>query len=150
MEQPKTQVPEEQQRRESESLEEYLGSFYDTSGLARRYGCSEADVAAMVRDGVLVAVPTDEDDLLYPAFQFTEATVPHPDMVAFVAYLRTRGYEGMDIAMHLRMTANPYAYYTSSQDASSTIALIHGGRVQDAIGFWEQYYKVLDGPSGWY
>lgn len=151
MERPQTTPYEAAANQEDDStIEEYLGPFYDMSGLMQRYGCSEDELAAMVREGVLVAVPTDEGDQLYPAFQFTEGVVPHPDIVTFVTYLRERGFEALDIAMHLRMVANPYADHASDQDTATTIELIHTGHVQEAIDFWKKYYEVLEGPSGWY
>lgn len=132
------------------TIEEYLGPFYGDGGLARRLDCSVDTVAAMAASGELVAVPTTDGAQLYPVFQFIGEATPHPDMPTFVAYLRGRGIDGVDSAMHLLAMANPYADHADGEDRQSTIALIHAGRVDDAIRYWEKYYKVLEGPSGWY
>ena len=145
---------EQDEPREKESLEDYLGPFYDDAGLMKRYSCSAEDLNAMVEQGLIISVPTDEDTLLYPVFQFPDQVHPHPDMPAFVEYMRGRpvaSNPSIDIALHLKVCPNPYVNRFPNQDTSTTLEMIHGGRVADAIRYWEIYYKGLEGPGGgWY
>lgn len=147
------QFREPDQQENEETLEDYLGPFYDDGGLMRRYNCTQQDIAAMVQEGVLVAVPTDEDVLLYPIFQFPDQVHPHPDMPAFVQFMKERidvPNPSVDIALHLKVCPNPYASSSADKDKITTLEMIHAGRIEDAINYWDMYYKGLEGPSGWY
>ena len=60
------------------ALDAAVGPFYDTAGLSRWLGVSRQAVHKRIGKS-LIAVHTEENDILYPAFQFTEHgdTLPH-------------------------------------------------------------------------
>lgn len=147
-------VTDELRQEVGASLERDLGPFYDDEGLMKRYHCTQSDLEAMVAEGVLVAVPVEEGGVLYPACQFVDQTSPHPDMPTFVAYLKGRRNvqnPSINLAQHLIVCPNPYAGHYPDQDTSTTVEMIHDGRVADTMRYWDVYYKGLEGPGGgWY
>ncbi|TFD52370.1 hypothetical protein E3T46_05755 [Cryobacterium sp. Hh11] len=60
------------------ALDAAVGPFYDTAGLSRWLGVSRQAIHKRIGKSLL-AVHAEKNDILYPAFQFTEhgGTVPH-------------------------------------------------------------------------
>ncbi|WP_104132317.1 hypothetical protein [Cryobacterium sp. M91] len=60
------------------ALDAAVGPFYDTAGLSRWLGVSRQAIHKRIGK-TLLAVHTEKNDILYPAFQFTEDgdTLPH-------------------------------------------------------------------------
>lgn len=61
------------------AYDDLVGPFYDTSGLRKWLGLSRQALASRVDAGSLLACPTQDGQLVYPAWQFRSdgTTVPH-------------------------------------------------------------------------
>jgi hypothetical protein len=71
---------------------EHLGPFYDTVGLQRAFGWSQATVQALARSHVILKLETSDGVILFPAFCFSEtgATIPHLPLV--ISHLLAREF----------------------------------------------------------
>ncbi len=105
-----------------------VGPFYDTTGLRNWLGLTRQALASRVRAGSLLACPTQDNQLVYPAWQFRAdgSTVPH--LAEVIKILRRSASSPWTIATWLR---SPDSQSTDGLDAVSWLNA--GGDVQVII-----------------
>ena len=105
-----------------------VGPFYDTTGLRKWLGLTRQALASRVRAGSLLACPTQDNQLVYPAWQFRAdgSTVPH--LAEVIKILRRSASSPWTIATWLR---TPDSQSTDGLDAVSWLNA--GGDVQIII-----------------
>lgn len=109
------------------ALDDAVGPFYDTSGLSRWLGVSRQAVHKRIGK-TLLAVHTEENDILYPAFQFTEHGDTLPHLMDAVRELSTGLTDEWAIAMWLN---TPVA----DLDGRSITECLKAGEVDAALAF---------------
>lgn len=102
--------------RRGESLavwQAFLGQFLSKSEVQELIGAETAsEVDALVEDGRLLALPTHEGDVVYPAFQFRADGTPYPTIGRVIEILGPVAVTPYTIASWL-MSPKPYFRGTS-------------------------------------
>lgn len=104
-----------------------LGPFYDTTGLRKWLGLTRQALASRVRAGSLLACPTEDGQLVYPAWQFRSdgTTVPH--LPAVIKILRPQAKTPWTVATWLRTAGG------NDLDGMDAVSWLDAGRDPEPI-----------------
>ena len=84
------------------AYDDLVGPFYDTSGLRKWLGLSRQALASRVEAGSLLACPTQDGQLVYPAWQFRPDGTAVPHLSSIIKILRASAASPWTIATWLR------------------------------------------------